>query len=521
MKKLVVVVLLSFISFLVSLILQQYSTPDIHPDLDERVLDFTSAKVSGQEDGSQKSYAKDCLSRYESALYRKESPYKPSSYLITKVRQYETLHKRCGPYTESYNRTIRKLEPGHLTHDHDYETLDDKECKYLVRIPFDGLGNRILSLASAFLYALLTDRALLVYDNEGDTADLFCEPFPETTWLLPQDFPIRNRLENLNQESPECHGNMLKHSGNSSFVYLHLIYTYDDYDKLFFCDQDQIFLQNVSWVIMKSQFYIVPSLFFIKSFEQELATLFPEKETVFHFLGRYLFYPSNPVWELITRYYRAYLANSDEKIGIQIRTFDPRFLAAAFNFTTSTPEAVPDTILACSFDNNVLPKINMKGSQESGKSKSIIVTSLTSKYYEKIRDMYWEHSTVNGDVVAVFQPSSEGGQKTGNKKHDRKAWAEMYLLSLTDKLITSPWSTFGYVAQGLAGLRPWILHMPKDEVVPNPPCTRAMSMEPCFQKPPFNGCKMRTGVDTGALVPYIRHCEDASQGLKLVDPKAS
>ncbi|KAL8244128.1 hypothetical protein R6Q59_010386 [Mikania micrantha] len=516
MKKLVGVVLFSVISFLVSLILQ-HSTLD--PRINETLLDFTSAE--GQEDGSQQSYVKDCLSRYESALYQKESPYKPSSYLITKLHQYETLHKRCGPHTESYNRTIRKLNPYHLTneHDHDHET-SDKECKYLVRVPFDGLGNRILSLASAFLYALLTDRVLLVYDHEGDTGDLFCEPFPETTWLLPQDFPIRNRLEYLNQESPECYGNMLKHSGNPPFVYLHLIYTYDDHDKLFFCDQDQIFLQNISWVIMKSQFYIVPSLFLIKSFKQELNTLFPDKDTVFHFLGRYLFYPSNPVWELITRYYDAYLAKSDEKIGIQIRTFDPRFLAAAFNFTTSTIKAVPDTILACSFDNNVLPKINTNESrtgQKTGKSKSVIVTSLTSKYYEKIRDVYWEHSTVNGDVVRVFQPSSEGGQKTGNKKHDRKAWAEIYLLSLTDKLIISPWSTFGYVAQGLGGLKAWILHMPKDETVPNPPCTRAMSMEPCFQKPPFNSCKMRTGVHVGALVPYVRHCEDASQGLKLVD----
>ncbi|KAK9080427.1 hypothetical protein SSX86_000185 [Deinandra increscens subsp. villosa] len=515
MRKLVGFVLFSIISFLVSLILQQLSTPHIiHPH-----LHFTSPKG-----GSHKSSTKDCLSRYESALYRKESPYKPSSYLITKLRKYEKLHKRCGPYTESYNRTVRNLDPDN----HDRET-SDQACKYLVQIPFDGLGNRILSLASAFLYALLTDRVLLVYDKEGETADLFCEPFPETTWILPQDFPIRNRLENMSQESPECYGNMLmNHSGiNSSFVYLHLIYTFDDYDKLFFCDQDQNFIQNVSWVIMKSQFYFAPSLFLIKSFEQELASLFPEKETVFHFLGRYLFHPSNPVWELITRYHRTYLAKSDEKIGIQIRTFHPRFLAAAFNFTTSSLEPVPDTILACLFNNNLLPEININESQtgqknENSKSvKSVIVTSLTSKYYEKLRDVFWEHSTVTGDEVGVFQPSSEGDQKTGDKKHDRKAWAEIYLLSLTDKLITSPWSTFGYVAQGLGGLRPWILHMPKDEMVPDPPCTRAVSMEPCFHKPVVNGCKMRTAVDdTGALDRYVRACEDASQGLKLVDPKA-
>lgn len=37
--------------------------------------------------------------------------------------------------------------------------------------------------------------------------------------------------------------------------------------------------------------------------------------------------------------------------------------------------------------------------------------------------------------------------------HDRKALAEMYLLSMTDILVTtSVWSTFAYVAQGLGGL---------------------------------------------------------------------
>ncbi|PRQ45003.1 putative Type 1 galactoside alpha-(1,2)-fucosyltransferase [Rosa chinensis] len=38
----------------------------------------------------------------------------------------------------------------------------------------------------------------------------------------------------------------------------------------------------------------------------------------------------------------------------------------------------------------------------------------------------------------------------------KRACSEMYLLSLTDVLITISWSTFGYVAQSLGGLTPWI-----------------------------------------------------------------
>nr|GEU44819.1 galactoside 2-alpha-L-fucosyltransferase [Tanacetum cinerariifolium] len=418
-----------------------------------------------------------CLSRYQAASYRKESPYKPSSYLVSRLRRYEALHQHCGPHTESYKRAVTKLRSGETPE-------NDSDCNYLVWVSFSGLGNRILTLAS---------------------------------WLLPLDFPIIDHFKNLNQQSPECFGNMLKTSRNSSslspYVYLHLVHDYDDHDKLFFCDQDQSFLQNVSWVIMKSDNYFIPSLFLMPTFEQELHTLFPEKETVFHFLGRYLFFPTNPVWGLITRYYNSYLAEADERIGIQIRVFDTR--PGPFQY-------VLDQILACSFDNNMLPEISsnesLVASPGNQKSKAVLLTSLSSGYFEKIRDMYWEHATVTGEVIEVFQPSHEGYQQTEKKMHHRKAWAEMYLLSLSDKLITSSWSTFGYVAQSLGGLNPWILYKPENETTPNPACTRAMSIEPCFHAPPFFDCKKRTGIDTGVIVPHVRHCEDMSWGLKLVSP---
>lgn len=67
-----------------------------------------------------------------------------------------------------------------------------------------------------------------------------------------------------------------------SYAYLHVYFDYDDQDKLFFGDQEQTFLGNVPWLIMKSDNYFVPSLFLMPSYDQELNKLFPEKETVFH-----------------------------------------------------------------------------------------------------------------------------------------------------------------------------------------------------------------------------------------------
>lgn len=453
---------------------------------------------------------KSCLSRYQASAYRKPSSHKPSSYLISKLRSYEELHKQCGPNTKFYNETIEQLKSGY--------SGSPTECKYIVWISFSGLGNRILTIASAFLYALLTKRVLLV-DPGNDMADLFCEPFPETSWFLPLDFPIKDQFKDFNQKSNQCYGNMLKSTVlNTSteslppYLYLHLVHDYDDQDKLFFCDQDQSLLERVPWLMMKTDNYFVPSLFLIPSFEQELGKLFPEKETVFHHLGRYLLHPSNHVWGLITRYYQAYLAKADERIGIQIRTFESG---------TGPFDHVMDQILACTTKEKLLPEVDTQGSfitpPRTPKLKAVLITSLSSGYFDIVRNLYWQHPTVTGDSIGVYQPSHEKHQQTGKLLHNRKAWAEMYLLSLTDILVTSAWSTFGYVAQGLGGLKPWILYKPDNQTIPDPPCRRVMSMEPCFHAPPFYDCKAKTGIDTGKLVPHVKHCEDISWGLKLVD----
>ncbi|KAI4384069.1 hypothetical protein MLD38_009837 [Melastoma candidum] len=450
---------------------------------------------------------KKCASRFHSSMIRGASPYKPSSYLISRLRDYEKLHKRCGPRTTAYDQAMPQMKSS--------SSPGSSECKYVVWISYSGLGNRILTVAATFLYALLTDRVLLV-DPGNDFPDLFCEPFPETSWLLPEDFPIRKQFDRLNQKSAASYGNMVKNKQTGrlqSHVYIHLAHDYGDHDKLFLCDEDQKRLENVPWLIMRTDNYFVPSLFLMQSFESELNKLFPQKETIFHHLGRYLFHPTNPVWGLIRRYYDAYLAKADQRIGIQVRTFD----------TGNGPfPYVMDQILSCTQRENLLPKVDSRGSSvadqpEDPKLRAVLMTSLLLGYSEKLRDVYWQNPTFNGDVIAVYQPSHEEFQQTEKKLHNQKAWAEMYLLSLCDVLVTSAWSTFGYVAQGLGGKTPWILYKPENRTMPDPPCRRALSMEPCFHAPPYYDCKAKKGIDTGAVVPHVRHCEDISWGLKVVD----
>ncbi|KAJ6326112.1 hypothetical protein OIU78_013244 [Salix suchowensis] len=82
---------------------------------------LTNFLLPGHDKGS-------CLSRYESVVYRKPSSHKPSPYLLSKLRKYESLHKLCGPFTESYNKTLEQLKSG--------RNVSTTDCNYVVYTPF-------------------------------------------------------------------------------------------------------------------------------------------------------------------------------------------------------------------------------------------------------------------------------------------------------------------------------------------------------------------------------------------------
>ncbi|RCV20740.1 hypothetical protein SETIT_4G081500v2 [Setaria italica] len=460
-----------------------------------------------------------CHSRYQSAMYRRNPGRRPSPYLISKLRRHEALQRRCGPGTAAYSNALEQLKSG--------KSVASPECTYILSISYRGIGNRILAAASAFLYAVLTDRVLLI-DPSNEMDELFCEPFPNTTWLLPPGFPLTD-YANFSIDTAESYGNMVKNKVIRSdvgvtdddvptaaqlpaFAYVHLNYDATIEDNSFFCGDDQRLLRRIQWLVMRTDSYIVPGLFLVPAFQEELDALFPERDAVFHHLGRYLFHPNNHVWGLVTRYYDTYLAAARQRIGIQVRVFGGM---------PDSPELL-EQITTCTQKEGLLPEVLPAAGEpilpaSRARSKAVLVTSLKSWYYERMKSMYWELATATGEVVSLHQPSHEEFQQSGARSHEHKAWAEIYLLSLTDVLVTSGRSTFGYVAQGLAGVRPWVLYKAANSsAVPDPPCGRDVSMEPCFHKPPGHDCRLKQWADPSKDVPYIQHCDDAIWGLKLV-----
>ncbi|CAN1858301.1 Galactoside 2-alpha-L-fucosyltransferase [Linum perenne] len=161
----------------------------------------------------------------------------------------------------------------------------------------------------------------------------------------------------------------------------------------------------------------------------------------------------------------------------------------------------------------------------NGTLKAILVASLSSEYADNLRTKYWTTATaMAGEKVGVFQASQEGVQRFKNEIHNVKAWAEIYLLSLCDLLVTSGQSTFGYVGQGLGDVKPWILEKQLDANIPDPPCWLGVSTEPCFHFPPEKECaaaagRRRSGGErwnVSSKFEYLKPCEDLSFGVKLM-----
>lgn len=323
--------------------------------------------------------------------------------------------------------------------------------------------------------------------------NLFCQPFPHSSWNLPSDFPFQFDVNSVNQEYPLSYGHLLQNKSfkfNTSVdqMFLYLNGNADHFDNLFYCDEEQDLLSKIPWLVMKSDLYTVPGLFTLSSFENELDLLFPDRLTIFYHLGRYLFNPSDHVWKMITDYYNKHLAKAENTLGIQIRIFDIK--SNPFDFVFKHIES-------CINDFGLMKK----------SSTSVLVTSLFNGYAEKLRKMY---------KVQVNQPSHLQRQRSSRNGHNVQAWLEMYLLSLCDELVTSAGSTFGYVAQGLRGITPlMVLKSEGDKKAAS--CFRDLSMEPCFHKPSYYDCKKRSDADPAKLQPYFRRCEDISWGIKLVN----
>ncbi|XP_024542443.1 probable fucosyltransferase 9 [Selaginella moellendorffii] len=507
--------------FFSSFILLNHTLPPRSSDENEQGL---LPEVWKQKDDR----GRQCLSRFQYQSYRRHpsSPSRPSDSLIQRLREYEELHARCAGEAD-------KSPP----------SPSDPPCQFVVAVGYMGLGNKMISLVATFIYALLTNRVLLIAAAENMDR-LFCEPFPQSSWLLPKS--KMDLLYSLNDSfrfgsvvkafgSGECNTSGVKYPGT---VLVRITHEYDRDDTKFFCEEQQdVIRSQVPWVFVRSNVFYVPSLYYVPSFKSEMERLFPGEDAIFHHATRYLLHPSNSVWKRTTRFYDSYLAHAETLVGIQMRA-PPGFEGVRKNYARE--------VLQCAVENRVLPNVTQEepeilgetseinhknitledqsqaltskkssnSSSSSGRSIAVLVTSLNQAHLEALRATYLNAATEGGIRVSIHQPSHEEHQKTGETHHDEKALMEIFLLSLADTLITSPLSTFGYAAQGLAHLRPWLMWIqPNPE---HPVCTRVFASDPCFLNFEPYSCDCNRTREETTLENLIRHCEEDEPNRRWV-----
>ena len=106
-----------------------------------------------------------CHSLSDHPLFYPLSDLLPAPALLLALRSYEAMHRRCVASVEGWEGRLGQAR-WQLHYASPLPGLGD--CRYLVWTDVDvGLGNRLLGLLSAFVYALLSHRALLLHSAHG------------------------------------------------------------------------------------------------------------------------------------------------------------------------------------------------------------------------------------------------------------------------------------------------------------------------------------------------------------------
>eukprot|EP00759_Apiculatamorpha_spiralis_P057582 PhF_6_TR8713/c0_g1_i1/m.13671/K13681/FUT; xyloglucan fucosyltransferase len=339
-----------------------------------------------------------------------------------------------------------------------------KEKQYLVYIPKSGLGNRLLTLASAYLFAWLTSRTLVVLPITQNTSELLDFAHPTSSSLFPPP-------EILTAFNPHESHAWIQKTGRFLDIAFHKKSDgtrKNDWNMLCNMNLSESYPEEVIRVV--SNQYYAP-LFFVNPFYKSmLQNLFPEvyrknnnSRTLFRMLSESLWQPSSAVHLVMKRFYQS--LSMFPTVGVQIRIFSHQYVAACEAFWSCAQHSTTN--------NN------------------------TASYYlasmNTLTRQCWTHHTQQHKRTThiLTQQTATEVQQTGHTTHDVFALADMLLLGGRNihTLWISPKSTFGYVALALATnptLRWGVVDLKKAKSAAVcsvfPQSSSMMSREPCFDQ---------------------------------------
>jgi xyloglucan fucosyltransferase len=393
------------------------------------------------------------------------------------LREYSKLHRTClrnvGDLTDYFNTGNRSTG-----------------CKFLIADVMEGtgLGNKVLVVLSNLLYAVLTQRVLLV-PVPTLLPYIMCEPFEGSTW----------RIDNSSLAYPP---------GSHKKKWLHPQYFFGDIDKKkkwspyasaityvnkkifdqwhprprFYCSASQEHYKDIPWLYITGCLYTLPNLFAIGTFRPTLEALFPDKLALTHLL-RTIMLPGDTIWDRTKRMNDAYLNHADRRVGIQVRYKDGLPHYQQMN------DMYNQRIAQCALENGILPMVNFsvdsrlddahvsEVAPENKKVVAVFIACLYTGLHNFLTKIFLRHPTLTGESVALVQVTHEDAQEFGVEV-DRQALAEVIGLSFADDLFVTPISTYGGLAQAYGALKPWFIEIrPKAKKA----CTRGRTIDICYQ----------------------------------------
>lgn len=382
-----------------------------------------------------------------------------SESLTTAIRKYETLHSRCF----SLGIVDDLLRPVHV--------VADMNCKYIyINIDQSGLGNRMMTLISFFLLGLLTDRAIILQSHEYKLDELFCQPFNGSEWNIPDTF---NFNQITSQPWPNQH---LKYGDDTLRLNWH---RWADAD---FTEEPWLKDRQI-WYIEQSELYLVPIFFLNSAFEEALLSWFPNYNVAAP-LTQYLFHPQDTIWDqVITSYTNR--DTSRVSLGIHMRWRDGNPL--------------PANCLDAEFRNDMAPV-------------DVFVASLIPYNDPNSPLLFWVKKQKLWTVYHKYHDFFE----MHNQQQVITVIHDMWLLSITDRVILSGTSTFSYVIQALRNQPHQTMYLdPTHNSWENVHCIKMQSQEPCCHNCGNLVFSDHNQLDTSGR--FMR-CEDYARGAKLIVP---
>lgn len=86
--------------------------------------------------------------------------------------------------------------------------------------------------------------------------------------------------------------------------------------KTFYCETDQAFLAEPTWLHFSGCLYFFPKLFAVPAFRPALEAMFPDTSLTLTYLLRSLMIPRNNVWEQVKQHDEDLFVDVDRRVGI-------------------------------------------------------------------------------------------------------------------------------------------------------------------------------------------------------------